>query len=491
MNIVIAGGGTAGWLSAFYILKTNPDCQITVIESSNLGIIGAGEGGTHILGSLLNNTEIDYGIDIKEFMEESGATFKQGVRHEDWSTIPGHYFNPLDLNFINDPSLNDMLAYLITTEQPIHPISKLGVFIEDDRCLIRQDESGIAPIDGFSYHFDGNKVGQFFKKRVLELGGNVIDSVIDSVKLHEDGSINFLKMINGTDIHGDFFIDCTGFARVLIEKVGSKWISYKDCLLMNSALPFLLEYEPPVWPKPVTLSRALSSGWMWQIPTADRFGCGYVFSDKFLTFEQAQEELEIILDKKITPIKQIRFEAGRIDKPWNKNCLSLGLASAFVEPLEATSIHASTIQIKKFIEYIGSDKQDLYNSNIGAMYDEIKDFIVLHYLGGRTDSPFWKYISENDISTEFVRKILAIAKTRFLIKEDVPNTENSIGFQAWNQILAGLGFISKEVAANHIANREKEVEQHYNNWKSKQLEKMSVYKTNADAVLNGYFKNEF
>ena len=490
-NIVIVGGGTAGWLAAFYILKTKPEYKITVIESSTIGIIGAGEGGTHILGSILNNTEIDYGIDIKEFIKEADATFKQGVRHENWTGTTDHYFNPLDLNFSDDPKIDDRLAHLIANEQPIHPVSNLGMFIDQDRCLIKKDESGLAPVDGFSYHFDGNKVGQFFKRRVLSMGGIVVDAVVQNVVHNNTGGISSVILSNNTAIQGDFFIDCTGFARVLMNHVGAKWISYKDNLLMNSAMPFLLEYEPPVWPKPVTLSRALSSGWMWQIPTIERFGCGYVFCDKFLSFEDAQAEIEKLLGHPIKPIKQIRFDSGRLDKPWSHNCLSLGLASAFVEPLEATSIHATTIQIKKFVEYIDRSDSKTYNEEICAMYDEIKDFIVLHYLSGKTGTPFWDYISKNDIATDLVKKIINIAKTRLLTKDDVPNKENSIGYQAWNQILGGLGFISKEVAAKHIAGRENTVKEEFLKWQLKQIEQMSDCKTNVDAVLHGYFTNEF
>ena len=486
-TIVIVGGGTAGWLAAFYILKTKPEYKITVIESSTIGIIGAGEGGTHILGSILNNTEIDYDIDIKEFIKEADATFKQGVRHENWTGTTDHYFNPLDLNFSDDPNIDDRLAYLIANGQPIHSVSKLGMFIDQDRCLIKQDESGLAPVDGFSYHFDGNKVGQFFKRRVLLMGGTVVDAIVQNVVHNDTGGISSIVLSNNIAIQGDFFIDCTGFARVLMNRVGTEWISYKDNLLMNSAMPFLLEYTPPVWPKPVTLSRALSSGWMWQIPTAKRFGCGYVFCDKFLSFEEAQAEIEKLLGHSIKPIKQIRFESGRLDKPWNHNCLALGLASAFVEPLEATSIHATTIQIKKFIEYINSNNSKKYNEEICAMYDEIKDFIVLHYLSGKTGTPFWDHINKNDIATDFVKKVINISKIRLLTKDDVPNKENSIGYQAWNQILAGLGFISKKVAKNHLLGREPIVHKEVHAWRAKQIDSMLECKTNIDAVLHGYF----
>jgi tryptophan halogenase len=319
------------------------------------------------------------------------------------------------------------------------------------------------------------------------MGGNVIDASVQLVEHHENGNIASILLSDNTVVVGDFFIDCTGFARMLIKTVGAKWISYQDHLLMNSAMPFLLEYEPPVWPKPITLSRAMNSGWMWQIPTAERFGCGYVFCDKFISFEQAQQEVEDLLGKKIKPIKQIKFDSGRLDKPWSMNCLSLGLASAFVEPLEATSIHASTIQIKKFIEYIDSDDQDQYNTEIGLMYDEIKDFIVLHYLGGKSGTAFWDYVNTHDIATAFVKKIITTAKTRLLTKDDVPNKDSNIGYQAWNQILAGLGFISKEVAKNHLLGRELQVHEEVWAWRTNQIDNMLECKTNIDAVLHGYF----
>jgi tryptophan halogenase len=226
----------------------------------------------------------------------------------------------------------------------------------------------------------------------------------------------------------------------------------------------------------------MSSGWVWEIPTAHRFGCGYVFCDQFLSFEQAHAELESVLKREITPVKQIKFEAGRLDNAWTKNCLSLGLASAFIEPLEATSIHATTIQIKKFIEYFENNQQEKYNSEIRELYDEIKDYIVLHYQGGKTDTPFWKHIATNDIATDFVKNIIEISKHRLLTKDDVPDTANSIGYQAWNQVLAGMGFISKDVAKKHLSGKVITPE-----WQLNEINKMSSYKTNKDIVLNGYF----
>lgn len=480
MKIVIVGGGTAGWLAAFYILKSNPHYNITVIESSDLGIIGVGEGGTHILGGFINNKDVD--INFKEFMIETEATFKLGFKHENWTPTNTHYFNPLDLNASDDIAVDDRLAWQISTNEPIHKISPLGMFVNEQRSVLKEDESGISDTDGVSYHFNGNKVGKFFKKKVLDMGGVVIDTTVSNVNLDLVGNIASLNLSNNSTIKGDFFIDCSGFKRVLVNKVGAKWVSYKNHLLMNSALPFLLPYEPPVWPEPFSRSYTMSSGWVWEIPTAHRFGCGYVFCDQFLSFDQAHQELETVLNRKIEPVKQIKFEAGRLDNAWTKNCLSLGLASAFIEPLEATSIHATTIQIKKFVECFVNNEQDKYNKEIRELYDEIKDYIVLHYQGGKTDSEFWRFIADNDIATEFVKNIIEISKHRLLNKTDVPNNADSIGYQAWNQVLAGMGFISKDVATKHLAGKIIS-----DKWQLDQINKLQPYKTNKNIVLNGYF----
>jgi len=493
MNIVIVGGGTAGWLAAFYILKSQPEQTVTVIESSQIGIIGAGEGATHILGSVINGTGFDFGINIKDFMIETDATFKQGTRHKNWNKNGGSYFSPLDLNFLKDPKISDYLALQIINERPIHAISELGMFIDEKISVVKKDASGLSPTTGFSFHFDGHKVGAYFKKQVLAMGGTIVDSTVDNVMQDEHG-INSILLKNGQTINGDFFIDCTGFAKVLMKRLDAKWKSYKNHLLLNSALPFFLPYIPPTWPQPLTISHALDAGWSWQLPTLTRWGTGYVFCDEFTTFDKARDEASKYYNYEVEPIKQIKFEPGRMETPWIKNCLVLGLASAFVEPLEATSIHASTIQITKFIEQLKPTRAETcsdsvinkYNTEVGIMYDDIRDFIILHYLGGKDNTPFWKHVSNSNISTDFVKHVLDISKSRMLTASDIPNVENSIGHHSWNQILAGLGFISKDVAKQHLINNIDSIEKEYQEWRANRIAVMQDYKTNEDVVLNGY-----
>ena len=168
---------------------------------------------------------------------------------------------------------------------------------------------------------------------------------------------------------------------------------------------------------------------------------------------------------------------------WQKNCVSLGLASGFVEPLEATSIHATKLQVDALIEALNNNSsQEDYNKNMGIVYDDIKDFILLHYLGGRTDTKFWQHCSSGDILTDRVKDILEIASHRMLTEDDIPNPYNHLSYRAWNHVLAGLGKFSKEVAEKSVTAG---MEDRYNSWKDITLNKIQDYKDVEDALFHG------
>lgn len=488
MKITIVGGGTAGWISAYILQKSFPEHDITIIESSKIGIIGVGEGSTHILGSLVKNSSIQEDFDIRDFIVATDAAPKHGFKHVAWTNEKNHFYIPLDLNLSSDPIVDDFLAMKIAQEQPIHAISDTGVLIEQEKTIFHKDNINIEHLDGLSYHFDGKLVGEFFKKHVVSKGASLIDDVILDIKLDQTGSIESLALDNGANVVSDLFVDCTGMAKLLMNKLGGKWLSYKDTLLVNSALPYPIPYNPPVSLEPVSISTALSAGWTWRLPLAGRFGCGYVFCDNFITFDQAHLELQDHLGIEIKPFREIKFNSGRFENVWIKNCVSLGLAAAFVEPLEATSIHASTLQVQKLVTTIknGITEQSVkeYNDQVSTLYDEIKEFIALHYTGGRNDTEFW--IEANKAArTDFVNHVLEIAKTRFLRPEDIPNKESNISYQAWNQLLAGLGHINKDVALKQLAN--KDMSEHYAKFRSQILTRLENCKTVEDTLVNGRF----
>ena len=470
MKIVIVGGGTAGWLAAL-VLSRSYKHSVTVIESSKIGIIGVGEGGTHVMGSLINNNN-EFNFDPREFMEETEGAPKIAVQHVNW---PNTYFLPLDI--LPNTKREDFLPLLILQDKNIQDVSELGLFLSKDKVPIRKDETGVWTETDWSFHFDGHLVGKWLQSKCENV--EVIDNIVKEVNTDETG-ITSLTLEDGSSVTGDLYIDCTGFQKLLMNSLGNKWISYSDCLIMNSAIPFRLPYHRPIGAQ--TTAEAMTAGWTWKIPLFDKLGYGYVYCDKFIDYVEAVKELEARYSEfEINPVKHIKFEPGRMENPWHKNCVALGLASAFVEPLEATSIHATKIQIDALGESIKNQgNKDLYNKDMSKIYDDIKDFIVLHYKGGRTDTDFWKYV--NTISTPRVDEILEIAKTRMLTADDIPNPYNNLSYRAWNHVLAGLGKFSKEVAEKSITPG---MAERYELWKNSTLNKLQDYKDLEDALING------
>jgi tryptophan halogenase len=237
------------------------------------------------------------------------------------------------------------------------------------------------------------------------------------------------------------------------------WVSYHDNLPVNSAIPFLLDYQEGEIPEPYTTAWAQNSGWMWQIPLLDRKGCGYVFDDNFITPDEAQAEIEARLGRKINPAKVIKFSTGRQELAWINNCVTIGLASAFLEPLEATSIHSTVVQIKNFVfdylrdtteETINQGSINIYNQRTRKMFDDLKDFIAMHYCGGRTDTEFWRYINTGVTKTEFVTNLIEMAKYRMPTHHDFPSYYGSAGWPLYSYVMEGLHLINKDVATKEL-----------------------------------------
>jgi tryptophan halogenase len=254
-------------------------------------------------------------------------------------------------------------------------------------------------------------------------------------------------------------------------KVG--WKSYQDNLLANKAMPFLVSYTEKTKKdvKPYTTAQAMSSGWMWDIPLKTRRGCGYVYNSSFISEDDAQKEIEKFLGHEIQPVRHLSFDAGRSEKLWDKNCLASGLSAAFMEPLEATSIHTTIVQMGTFVmDYLCITKEatlsksnvQSYNNKFEILYESYKDFLVLHYQGGRGDSEFWKYLSTGATLTPFVQEIIDRSShglPSFLRYEHKWGTSTTL----WSWILAGLDLVSDENAKIDLKkyNKTKQAEQDY------------------------------
>jgi len=455
MNIIIVGGGTAGWIAAYFILKSQPSIhKITVIESSSIGIIGAGEGSTGALLDLFNGVWFDHKIDIKDFMEKTDSTKKMGIRHTNWSNDRTSYFAPLDISPTGF-DLNDYIFKYVLSEfgkDKIHLASKIGIEYENEDY----DNS-------YAFHFDAHKVGKYFKEICLLDNATVLDEIITDVVVDfETGFIKQLITTSGLQIDGDLFFDCSGFARILMKKLNVNWVSHKDVLPVNTAMPFIVKYKENEKILPETKATALSSGWMWDIPLTTRRGCGYVFDNECLTNEEAKKEVEEYLGFEITPLKFINFDSGHSEYFWKKNAVCLGLSSSFVEPLEATSIHNTIIQTAIFVnEFLSLDQntmfkqenEDAYNQRITKLNKLTIDFISMHYQGGRDDTVFWKKIKEQKIITKNANIIVDRLSCTIPCAAMLDGMYGSFSIPLANWIFAGMGLITPSQASNDLHNR--------------------------------------
>ena len=459
MNIVIVGGGTAGWLAALMISKTQPNHKITLIESSAIGIVGAGEGSTGTLTSIVQGLLWDYGLSEREFLSKTNATPKLGIRHKDWKVLGHEYIAPIDGPENGSFGTSKQLMHALANDVPFHTASHNGRLIENSLSPFYEFNGGLANSSAHSHHFDAHLVGKYFKEKsgesVSSIDAKVVDAVVD-----ERGFVSSLVLDNGSTVYGDFFIDASGFGRVLPKKLGVDWVSYKKYLPVDTAMPFLLSYKEGEKIDPVTTAWAQKHGWMWMIPTQTRKGCGYVFDSSYTSHEDAQKEVEKTLGQEVEPIRFLKFEAGRSEKFWVNNCLFIGLSSAFLEPLEATSIHSTILQLDSFIFNYLRDTTDsicnqgsisIYNQKTTAMYESLKDFLSLHYASSRTDSEFWLDVSKPEKRTRFASDILETVKVRSINNIDFDTYPGYAGPQLYNWILAGLGYLTKEVAKKELS----------------------------------------
>ena len=333
-NICVVGGGTAGFVAALILKKAYPSISIQIIESSKIGTIGVGEGSTEHWKEFM-----DYmGFNKAEMLTKSDATFKAGIMFKDWSkndylqTVEGAY---------------NILAH----DYPV----LYGKLISDGRLPkdLVEDESWtgnifwtndveeiLSEFPVAQFHFNTVKLNDYLHEKAQSLGIKIVDDIIVDVVTDDNG----IKSISSKEntYEADFFIDCTGFKRILLNKLGAEWESYSKYLKMNRAIVFQTPDEDtyPMW----TLAQAMKYGWMFRIPVWGRKGNGYIFDSNYISADEAQREVEEMLGEGIDVRKEISFDPGAVKNPWIKNCVAIGLSASFVEPLEATSIGTSIQQ---------------------------------------------------------------------------------------------------------------------------------------------------
>ena len=447
-DIIVVGGGSAGLVSALMIKQTFPNINLSIIYSNNIGIIGVGEGTTPNWNEFIEYCDID----TIEFFLRTDATFKFGIEFLNWDGNNNSYLHSgvwmnrwFGYNNFYEIHKNYpyMFAHIIadnrSTYETTHP------FISKN--LIPKDKLLDGPI-----HFNTYKTNDYLKELCSRRSIKLIETDIVSVSTTDNG-ISSITDVNNITYNADFFIDCSGFARLLSKNLNSKWIDYKKYLPMNHAIAFPTEQKNYI--SNITKSTALSSGWCWQIPTYGRNGNGYVFNDSYITADDAKKEIENFYGHEIDIGKDIKFSAGKIDKFWNKNCVSIGLSGSFVEPLEASSIGFTIKQIFYLIDNIvywrNNSKfvENNFNTIFNKSFDNIVDYVQLHYFTKRKDTPFWKELEF--VTTDFNKETIEIFKTNLPRPTLFDNNNFLFLAHDWIQVMHGLDMFDKEKIGNELS----------------------------------------
>lgn len=438
-RVVIAGGGTAGWMAAAAltrVLKNKVD--VTLVESSEIGTVGVGEATIPTLvffHKLLKLSE-------QEFMSETNATYKLGINFENWKDLDHSYLHAFGVTGKDCWAAGFQHFWLRGLQEGLS-----GDF--GDYCLERQaaeaNKFAHLPNNGlnYAYHIDATSYAKFLRKLSEREGLTRIDAKINNVNLRQqDGFIESLDLDNGQRIEGDFFIDCTGFKGLLIEKaMHTGYEDWSHWLPCDSAVA--VQTESTSEPLPYTRCIAHEAGWQWRIPLQHRVGNGMVYCSQYQSDDETIDKLLSNIDgKPLNDPRVIHFRTGRRRKQWNRNCLALGLASGFLEPLESTSIHLIQQGIVRFLRMFpeaGVVQEDINEFNQQADFDieHIRDFIILHYhVTNRTDTPFWRHCRQMDVPASLRHRIDLFVKTGRIFREGSELFDDS-----WQQVMIGQGLM--------------------------------------------------
>ncbi|OGT26210.1 MAG: hypothetical protein A3I77_06195 [Gammaproteobacteria bacterium RIFCSPLOWO2_02_FULL_42_14] len=465
-RIVIIGAGTAGWMSATYLAQSlNFNAKITVIESAQHAPIGVGEA---TIPTIKTEFFDRLGISEDAWMPELGGTFKLGIKYANWKTpleSGGDYYYHV---FGEIPMIDEIPLSSVWTKQFLEGKTKRNFA---DSCFASSVAFDFhkSPklLDGtkvqhYAYHFDAILISRYLKDWGVARGiTHVIDKLVNA-KQDEQGNVTCVIGESGREYHADLFIDCSGFAGFLIDKLFKEpVISFADCLLTDRAIAINLPNDPKEKTiRSYTTATAMKAGWMWEIPLYERSGNGYVYSSQFISDEEAEKELRQFFGKRAdnATLRPIKFQSRRHRNSWVKNCVSIGLSGSFLEPLESSTIYfiyAALYQLVKCFPKKNIDPvlREKFNRKINFMVDDNRDFICMHFkTAQREDTAFWKTNKYETKAPDSLELILRQHKSGLPIRRPTVDNNNiyptfkSLFQNFWTEtnyqcILCGVGYL--------------------------------------------------
>lgn len=462
-NIVVVGGGTAGWLTAGRIAASYPpacgrDIRVTLVESPDVKPVGVGEGTWPTMRSTL----MKLGISETDFIRCCDASFKQGARFSGWKTgaADDFYYHPLMLP-VGFDSL-DVGAGWCNLQAPQSFADALS--IQEQLC-----ERGLAPkhirtpeygaVANYAYHLDAGKFSVFLAEHVCKKFNvrHVLDHVT-GVNSDSAGDIASVSTRKHGDLAGDLFVDCSGFASLLLAgHYQVPFVDRSDVLFIDQALAVQLPYEDSQAPIAChTLSTAQPAGWIWDIGLQSRRGIGYVYSSAHSSETEAEATLARYTGRTDLNIKKIPIHCGHREHFWHRNCVAVGLSAGFLEPLEASALVLVELSAAMIADQLPHDRQGVdivanrFNHTFRYRWDRIIDFLKLHYMLSRRAEPFWRDNCDNQSIPDSLQELLHLWRHRSPANCDFTSTNEVFPAASYQYVLYGMGFRGQSAAGNDL-----------------------------------------
>jgi len=469
-KVVIAGGGTAGWVAACALTHQFRDLlDITLVESEEIGTVGVGESTIPTIRTFHRLLQIDE----REFMQAVAGSFKLSISFENWRRPGVNYFHPFGTTGVNTWSCDfhqfwlesrrrgskaDLGDYCLETVASRK--NRFGLFRPDDSAMQQwsmrwvQAPTSLTRSDvSYAYHFDAALYAAFLRRKCEGRGLKRVEGKIRQVRQDPaSGFVQALVLEDGQVLEGDLFIDCTGFRGLLIEQtLKTGYIDWNNWLPSDRAVAMQIETEQP--PVPYTRAVAHEAGWRWHIALQHRVGCGWVFSSAHMSDDEAAAKLKAAYpgDRLVREPWVVPFRTGRRRKVWNKNVVSLGLASSFIEPLESTSIHLTLSAVTKLVQMFpiaGIDEAvaERYNEVCRAELEHIRNFIILHYHLNERDEPMWKACREMKLPEELANRIQVFRESAYAWQGE----DELFRLDSWTHCMLGQGVVPEK---HHLLTR--------------------------------------
>jgi len=449
-KLVIVGGGTAGWMAAAALSNWLPkgSIEITLVESDEIGTVGVGEA---TIPPLLMFNDL-LGLNEDEFLAATQGTFKLGIEFVDWGAVGERYFHPFGSHGADINGVQFHQVYLRESKRrPLADIREwsMSAMAAQLGRFARPGAGARLPLSQlvYAFHFDAGLYARFLRryaedKGVTRVEGKIVDVTQDS----ENGHVRSVTLADDRAIDGELFIDCSGFRGLLIEgTLGTGYEDWSRWLICDRAAAVPCVRPGP--PEPFTRSTARSAGWQWRIPLQHRMGNGLVYSSAHMERDEAESLLlENLEGEPIAPPRHLSFTAGRRKLAWNANVVSLGLSTGFIEPLESTSIHLVQSGISKLLALFPDRRfnpaeRDEYNRQVQDVFEDVRDFIILHYKATRRDdSDFWNYCRTMDVPDKLASKIELWRSKGRLFRDG----QELFGPASWVAVFLGQGIVPED-----------------------------------------------